>query len=199
MLSEEIKQKAFDAVFHFDIKEAREIAKEMEFEIKKLSESGRGNNGEIEELSKLLIRLKLLGLPTLKDDEVLRLVRESVLEMLNDPDLDLAERIEARQLTIPESLRMEMVNQPIMEALRQNTEIIGSGKIFIAGDAAPVEPAVKNWLLDYDRNFGTGPQQDLLWLEYVKKNAAGAGLNAKETETLRKVFKLYEWLKREPQ
>lgn len=31
---EELKQKAFDAIFHFDMKEAREIAKEIEFRVK---------------------------------------------------------------------------------------------------------------------------------------------------------------------
>lgn len=194
---DELKQQALDAIFHFDMKEARDIAKEIEFQAKKLSETGGGNSGETEELSKLLIRLKLLTLPLLKDDEVLRLIRESILEMLNDQDLDLAERIEARQLTVPESLRMEMVNQPIIEALHENIERIGERKVFISGENAPVLPTLKNWLLDYDRTFGTGLQSDLAWLEYVKKNAASARLTPQETETLRKVFKSYEWLKRE--
>lgn len=194
---EEFKQKALDAIFHFDMKEAREISKEVEFQIKKLLESHGSNSEEITELSVLLVRLKLLTLPILKDDEAARLVRESVLETLNDPDMDLAERIEGRQLTVPESLRYEMVNQPIMEAMHENTEEIGDRKIYVTGAEDLEIPSVKNWLLDYDRTFGTEPQQDLTWLEYVKKNAISAHLETAQADTLRKLLKFYEWLKRE--
>lgn len=194
---DQLKQQAFDAIFHFEMKEAREIAKEIDYQIKRTSEFSGSNGGEIAELSALLIRLKLLTLPLLKDEEVLRLIRESAIEMINDPDLDLAERIEGRQLTVPESLRYEMVNQPIMEALHENNEPIGEGKIFVTGANNPEMPTVKNWLLDYDRTFGTEPQQDLTWLEYAKKNAISARLNTNQADTLRKLLKLYEWLKRE--
>lgn len=193
---DELKKQSLDAIFHFDIKEAREISKELEFQIKKLSETS-GAGEEFKELSDLLIRLKLLTFPLLKDEEAARLIKESAVKMANDADMDLAERIEARQLTVPESLRMEMVSQPIIEALHENIERIGEGKVFISGENAPVLPTLKNWLLDYDRTFGTGAQNDLAWLEYVKKNAASAKFVPQETETLRKVFKLYERLKRE--
>lgn len=197
MLLEEFKQKSFDVIFHFEIKEAIELIKEIEFKLKKIKDSNGGEE-EIAEYSKMLVRLKMLRLPLLKDEEVFRLIRESAVEMINDPDLDLAERIEGRQLTVPESLRYEMVNQPIMEALHENNEQIGEGKIFVTGANNPEMPTVKNWLLDYDRTFGTEPQKDLTWLEYAKKNAISARLNTSQADTLRKLLKLYEWLKREP-
>ncbi|MBU4338031.1 hypothetical protein KKB43_05210 [Patescibacteria group bacterium] len=195
--SEEIKQRALGAIFHFDMKEAREIAKEIDYRIKKLSESHGNGAGEIAELSALLIRLRLLTLPLLKDEEALRLVKESAAEMINDPDLVLAERIDGRQLTFPKSLRYEMVNQPIMEALHENIERIGEGRIFVTGSKSPELSTIKNWLLDYDRAYGTEPQKDLTWLEYAKKNAISARLNSSQADTLRKLLKLYEWLKRE--
>lgn len=195
--SEELKQQALDVIFHFDMKEAVVIAKEIDYQIKISSGSFGGRNEETEELAKLLIRLRLLTLPLLKDEEVLRLIKESALEMINGPDLVLEERIEGRQLTFPESLRFEMVNQPIMEALHQNLEEIGSEKIFVTGAPGAEIPTVKNWLLDYDRTFGTEPQKDLTWLEYAKKNAVVAHLDTAQADTLRKLLKLYEWLKRE--
>lgn len=196
-VSDELKQQAQDAIFHFDMKEAREIAKELEYQIKNLSTSYRGNSTEMQELINLLIRLKLLILPLLKDEEVYHLITECAIEMINDPELELAERIEARQLTYPRSLRLEMVNQPIMEALHENNEMIGERKIFVTGSKSLEMPTIKNWLLDYDRTHGTEPQKDLTWLEYVKKNAVAAHLDTIQADTLRRLLKLYEWLKRE--
>ncbi len=194
MLLKEIKQNALDAISYFDIKEARETAKELEFQIKKLSEKS-GSEKEIQEYFILLTRLKLLTLPLLRDEEANKLVKEKAIELLADADLDLAERVEARQLTVAESLRYENSNQPLIEAIHQNEETIGRERIFVSGNPEPQVPTVANWLLDYDRTFGTGPQKDLTWLEYVNSGANASRLEAKDKEVLRKLLKFYEYLK----
>lgn len=191
---EELKQKSLDAIFHFDIKEARDISKELEFEVKKLSEAS-GNAEKFEEYSALLTRLKLLTLPLLKDEEVNRLVKEKTTEMLGDADLDLQERTETILLTAPPLLRREMVNQPVIEALHKNIEIIGDERIFVSGNPEAQNPTIQNWLSDYDRTYGTGPQKDLVWLEYINSGANAARLNTKDKEALRKLLKFYEFLK----
>lgn len=192
----DFKQQALDAISYFDIKEAREAARELEFQLKKLSEKS-GSEKEVQEYSSLLIRLKLLTLPLLRDEEANRLVKEKVIEILNDSDMDLAERIETRQLTVPSLLRYEAVNQPIIEAIHHNEETVGKERIFVSGNPEPQVPTVANWLLDYDRTYGTEPQSDLVWLEYVNSGANASRLGAKEKETLRKLLKFYEFLKRE--
>ncbi len=197
MILDDLKQQAQDAIFHFDMKEAREIAKELEYRINDPSMSYRGNSAETQELTNFLIRLKLLILPLLKDEEAYRLIKESAVGMISDQELEVAERIEGRQLTFPESLRFEMVNQPIMEALRENNEMIGERRIYVMGSKDTEMPTVKNWLLDYDRTYGTGSQKDLTWLEYAKKNAVSAHLDTAQADILRKLLKFYEWLKRE--
>lgn len=194
---EELKQNAFDVIFHFDMKEARVVVSELEYQMQKMQEFSGSNAEVIAELSILLIRLKMLALPLLKDEEVLRLVKENVVEMISDPELVFEERIEAKQLAFPGSVRFEMVNQPILEALHENNEQIGEVKIFVTGSKTPELPTVKNWLLDYDRTYGTEPQKDLTWLDYAKKNAISARLDSVQADTLRKLLKLYEWLKRE--
>jgi len=191
----ENKKEALDAIFHFDMKAALEIGKEIDYQIKRLSGFPGGNKEELDELSTLSVRLKLLIFPLLKDDEAMRLIKESAIEMVNDPDLVFAERIEARQLALPESMRFEMVNKPIMEALHENIEQISKDKIFVTGAKTPELSTVKNWFLDYDRTFGTEPQKDLTWLDFVKKNAIVAHLNPAQADTLRKLLKLYEFLK----
>ncbi len=194
--TEQLKQQAQKVIFYSEIKEARDLAKEIEFQLKKLRASAV-NKEEVEELSKILMRLKMFRLATLADEEVNRLVKEKAIELLTDPDLDLAERVETRQLTVPELLRYETVNQPISEAIHQNQETIGKEKIFVSGNPEPQVPTVANWLLDYDRTYGTEPQKDLTWLEYVNSGANASRLATKDKETLRKLLKFYEFLKPE--
>lgn len=197
MLSEKTKQQALGAIFHFDIKEAEAAAKELEFELRKMSEMPNQNQEEISELYRLFIRLKLLTLPRLSDEETIKLFKTDLVLMVNDQELDLAERVETRQLTVPESLRKEMVNQPIIEAMHQNEETIGQNNIFIPGEPAAVAPTVKNWLADYDRTYGTEPQKDLVWLDYVAQSRNASTLSGEEKSVLRKVLKFYEFLKPE--
>ncbi|MDP3057389.1 MAG: hypothetical protein Q8N37_02610 [bacterium] len=195
---EQIKQKVKQAVDDLDISSAEEITEEVNFNLSKLLELPENNEQGIEEYSNLLICLKLVRLPFLKDTEMTRFIKESLVGALNVEEINIMERIETRQLLFPRETRLEMVNQPIMEALHENNEQIGGGKIFVTGANNPEMPTIKNWLLDYDRTHGTEPQKDLTWLDYAKKNAISARLNTSQADTLRKLLKLYEWLKREP-
>lgn len=180
---------------HFDMKEAREIVKELDYQIKSATDLTAGISVDLPELKALAIRLRLLILPLLKDDEMYRFIKESAVEMVNDPDLVFAERVEARQLAYPESQRFEVVNIPVMNALHENNELISEGRIYVTGAKTAELSTVKNWFLDYDRIHGTQPQKDLTWLEYVKKNAVVAQLTSPQADTLRKLLKLYEFLK----
>lgn len=193
---ENLKQQSLEAILSFDVGGASGLIKELEFQIQKLSELEDGEEQFIE-YSGLLTRLKMLRFAVLSDEEAIRLISENTIQMVNDPDLVLEERIEARQLAVIDFMRYETVNQPIMEALHKNTELIGDEKILVTGAENPELPYIKNWLLDYDRTHGTQPQKDLTWLDYAKKNVISAHLNPAQADTLRKVLRLYEWLKRE--
>lgn len=195
-MTEELKTQALEAIAHFDAKEAREIIKELEYQIKKASDFTGGSTADLPEMKSLFIRLKLLAFPLLRDDEMIKLIKENAIEMINDTDLVFAERVEARQMGYPESQRFENVNIPVMAALHENNQLIGDGRIYVVGAKSPELPTVKNWFLDYDRIHGTEPQKDLAWLEYVKKNAVSAHLNSSQADTLRKLLKLYEFLKK---
>lgn len=193
--TEDIKQRSLDAIMHFDIKEAALVVKDLDYELKKLSENLNSNPEEVNYLSYLLVRLKILMLPMLADEEVIRLFKTRFVWMIIDEELDLKERIETRQLTSPASVRFESVNGPIIEALHENEERIGQNKIFVQGNNEAVVSTIKNWLLDYDRTYGTGPLKDLVPLDYAANNRNAAPLSAEEKSVLRKVLKFYEFLK----
>lgn len=196
MSLDELKQQSQKAIIYSELKEAGVLVKDIEFQLGKLIEAG-GKSEEIEELVKILVRLKMLRLALLSDGEVYELIKEKAITLLEDPDMDLAERIEARLLVFPESLRTEMVNQPIIEALHQNMEMIGDERILVQSNPNAEEPTVQNWLADYDRTFGTEPQKNLVWLEYVNSGANSLRLDTNGRELLRKLIKLYEFLKLE--
>lgn len=194
-MTNELKQQAIEAIQHFDLKDAREIVKEIEYKIKEAGGIDSMRNADLPELNALRIRLKLLLLPILDDEEMVRIIKESAVEMVNDPDLVFAERVEVCQMAYPMSQRFDAVNTPIIAALHENNEQISNERIYVTGSKTTELSTVKNWFLDYDRTYGTQPQKDLTWLDYVKKNTVIAHLNTAEADTLRRLLKLYEWLK----
>lgn len=192
---EQIKQHAQKAIFYLDIKEAASALKDIEFALRKTSDSNK--NGEATELYLIFIRLKLLLIVRQSDEDLKKLFKMNLILMVNDSEIDLADRVEARQLIFSDSLKYEMVNRLIIEAIHANEELIGQNGIFISGESAAVAPTVKNWLLDYDRTYGTEPQKDIVWLDYVAQSRNTGALSAEEKSTLRKVLKFYEFLKPE--
>ena len=194
---EQIKQKALQVIEYTDIDIARDLIREIDFDLRKLLEAPENNRQEIVEYFSLLIRLKLVRLPLLKDEEIARFFKESVIEALNAEDVDILERVEARQLIFPRETRYEMVNAPIIEAIHLNEEPIGLNGIFVPGEPAAVAPTVKNWLADYDRTYGTQPQKDIVWIDYAAQSRNATTLSAGERSVLRKVLKFYEFLKPE--
>ena len=192
---EETKQKALEAISYLDAGDAQEAARDLDFEIKKMSGMPDANQEELNYLSYLLVRLKLLSLPNLADEDMARLFKTRLIWLMIDEEIDVTERIETRQLTCPESLRFEVVNQSIIDAIHENQEQIGQKKIFIQGSNEAVVPTIKNWILDYDRVYGTRPQRDLVWLGYTTSSRNAMNLNPEEKSMLRKILKLYEFLK----
>ncbi|MBU3964975.1 hypothetical protein KJ575_00905 [Patescibacteria group bacterium] len=143
-----------------------------------------------------LVRLQLQSLPLFSEEEIAEFFRKNFLKMVNDPDINLYDRFKAKQIAMPYEFAEDFLLQ-IIEAIHRNEETIGKERIFISGNPEPQVPTVANWLLDYDRNFGTEPQKDLTWLEYVNSGANASRLNAKDKKVLRKLLKFYEYLKPE--
>lgn len=196
MTLDELKQQSQKAITYSEIKEAHDLVKTIEYQLSKLIDAG-GKKEEVDDLVNMLVRLKMLRFALLTDGEANELIKAKAITLLEDPDMDLAERIEARLLVFPESLRFEMVNEPITEALHENIEMIGDERIFVQANPVAEEPTVQNWLADYDRTFGTEPQKNLVWLEYVNSGANSLRLDTNGRELLRKLIKLYEFLKLE--
>lgn len=194
---EVLTKKSQDAIFYSELKDAGEVIKDINFELEKLQDEFGANNTESEEYLKILSRLKMLRMALITDEDVTELFSNHTVEMFNDPDMDLFDRVEARQLVYSEFLRFEEVNKRIIEAMHLDEEEIGDAKIFVEGIPEAVPPTVHNWLADYDRTYGTEPQSDLVWLNYVTRGKNSARLNEESRELLRKLIKLYEYLKRE--
>jgi len=194
--NKKLKDQIKDCLLYHDTSAAYVLAKDLK---RLLHEENKDNNSPEEEKifwHNLLIRLQLQALALFSEEEIAEFFRKNFLEMANDPDISLYDRFKSKQIVMPYELAEDFLLQ-IMEALHKNQETIGDERIFVSGNPEAQEPTVENWLLDYDRTYGTEPQKDLVWLEYVNSGANASRLELKEKETLRKLLKFYEYLKPE--
>ncbi len=144
----------------------------------------------------LLVRLQLQALALFSEEEIAEMFKKNLLEMLSDQEIDLYERFNAKQIVMPYEL-MEDFLILLLEAIHENEQTIGQNGIFIPGEVAAVDPTVRNWLLDYDRTYGTEAQEDVVLIDYVAQSRNTSTLNAEDKSMLRKVLKFYEFLKPE--
>lgn len=195
-LTKKLKDEIEYCLLHHDTSAAYALAEDLR---RLLKEDERENNLTEEEKANyknFLARLQLQALSLFSEEEIAEFFKKNFLKMANDPEISLYDRFKSKQLAMPYEFAEDFLLQ-IIEALRKNEETIGKERIFVSGNPEPQVPTAANWLLDYDRTYGTEPQSDLTWLEYINSGANANRLGAKEKETLRKLLKFYEFLKPE--
>lgn len=185
-----------DCLLHCDTGTARVLAEDLRRllrEEEKISSLSGEDNAKYQNY---LARLQLQALPLFSEDEIAEFFRKSFLKMISDPDINVYDRFKSKQIVMPYELAEDFLLQ-IIDAIHQNRETIGDERLLISGAPEAVEPTIENWLSDYDRTYGTEPQNDLTFLNYVKNGSNTQRLSDADKELLRKVLKFYEFLKPE--
>lgn len=195
-LNEEFKKQIEDCLLHRDTGEAKVLAENLRRGLIILDNDYKATDDEKFEWHNLLARLELQAMPLFANEEIAEFFRKNLLEMVNDEEINIYERFKAKQMVIHYELMEDFLLQ-LIEAIHANEQMIGQNGIFVPGQPEAVAPTVKNWLLDYDRTYGTEAQEELVWLTYVAQSRNASTLNANEKSLLRKVFKFYEFLKPE--
>lgn len=194
--NENLKNQIEDCLLHRDTSGAKVLAEDLRRSLIALYNDSGVLDEEKFFWHNLLIRLQLQALPLFFEEEIAEFFKRNFVEMATNEDVDLYERFHSKQIIVPYEL-MEDFLLLIIKAIHANEETIGQNGIFVPGEPAAVAPTVKNWLMDYDRTYGTEPQKDIVWLDYVSQSRNASTLNAEEKSTLRKVLKFYEFLKPE--
>jgi len=151
------------------------------------------NPAGTDELNKRKWIIQYVIFPLIADDKVEELLQYHLLEALS-AGLDLEDLMRMRAITISELLWPKL-SQQYLKALMQNTQLIGSDPIGVAGEKTSFLPYVKNWISLYNRKFGIDKHSGLEPHQFVLEDANTQKLGKKLKEYLLKVLRFYESLK----
>jgi len=151
------------------------------------------NPAGLDELNKRKWIIEYVIFPIVEDDKVEELLQYHLLEPLL-AGLDLEELMRMRAITISELLWPKL-SQQYLKALMQNTQLIGSDPIGVAGEKTTFLPYVKNWISLYNRKFGIDKHSGLECHQFVLEDPSAQKLGKKNKENLLKVLRFYESLK----
>lgn len=174
----DFQQQAIDAVTHWQAADARALL--LKIDSAKLENLKVADLELYAKYKKLQILLKHTAVPILPDDEVLDLIKNSILEGFGK-EMDLSERLGLKLLVIPELIRDDFKDR-VSKTMLANEQRLGN-------------KSVKSWLLDYNRNSGARKHNTVERTEYMMKNKEVQMLNEQDKTLLRKVLTLYDEMK----
>lgn len=174
----DFQQQAIDAVTHWQAADARALLSKID--PVKLENLKVTDLELYAKYKRLQILLKHTTVPILPDDEVLDLIKNSIIEGFNK-EMDLSERLGLKLLVIPELIRDDFKDRV--------------SKIMLANEQRLGNKSVKSWLLDYNRNSGARKHNNVERTEYMMKNKEVQMLNEQDKALLRKVLSLYDEMK----
>jgi len=151
------------------------------------------NPAGLDELNRRKWIIQYLIFPLIADDKVEELLQYHLLEALT-AGLDLEEQMRMRAITISELL-WPKISQQYLKALMQNTQLIGSDPIGVAGEKSSFLPYIKNWISLYNRRFGIDKHSGLEPHQFVLEDQSAQKLSKKLKENLLQVLRFYESLK----
>jgi hypothetical protein len=188
-----IKAEAFDLLDHLMVPESKKLADEIERKIDSLPNLKARAPEIFALLQKIIIYLRINSIMAQDNITVLDLVKNNYLDAFNC-GLDWNERMTGKMYSIPDLAWPDFAQQ-LLSAIKQNVQLLGNQLIIISGDPQPSQPAIKNWLADYDRNLGPEKIDALHREEYLAKNLNAKKLNENEKIKLRNILIFYDNLK----
>lgn len=175
---EDFQQQAVDAITHWQAADARSLLSKID--------SAKLENLKVADLElyskykKLQILLKHTAIPILPDEEVLDLIKNSIIDGFSK-EMDLSERIDLKLLVIPELVRNDFKNRV--------------SKVMLVSEQRLGNRFIKDWLLDYNRAAGARKHNNVERTEYMIKSKEVQMLNEQDKTLLRKILSLYDEMK----
>ncbi len=142
----------------------------------------------------VVVYLRFSALALQDDNDLAALFRLHVLYALTT-DVDLKTRLELLFLMSNDDFTEQTKRRRILAAISENDETIGQRLLNIPDAPIPLPPSIRNWIIDFLRQVGTG--QPLTSLEigvYMSKSPNVRALSRQEQDLLHQVLSLYVFI-----
>lgn len=153
----------------------------------------KANPKILAEYQKIVDRLMPVAIPSLRQEEIVVLFKEKLLEIFKEERIDLAEKLQARLVAIPSFSTRDEWRAKLRDALSGNASLLGEQKIELEG--RPVAQSVGNWIKRYEKALGPLPITQLQFNQFVVNDPEVKKLGEENKVYLRKLLRLYEYLK----
>lgn len=190
---EKIKMMAEDIASENRFREAYDLNRELEKAIGEMKNLKEGNYDLYVEYKKIIYKLKWLGLPIMKEEEVIDMFQHHFTQIFKIDGYDIWSKLRIILLGIVVFEDRDEFKKKLRQALINSQEKITSKKLIINKQEVP--PTVANWISDYNKSLGTGEINDLARAQYLVNGKNIINLNKEEKEKIKILFDLYEKLK----
>ncbi|MDD5731451.1 MAG: hypothetical protein PHU42_00930 [Patescibacteria group bacterium] len=194
----ESAKKRLDDILNYDSgKEARDFAYDLEKVLKENPDFEKASPDLYNQYQDLIVKLKLVGLQFLKDEEIVPVLKDHFsIMLLSFPPVtnDIVDKLRAHLVGIPVYEERDTLKGEIMKILVESQETITTNNLRDEnGIGQP--PTIANWIKDYLRET-QGPEDESLKLIMYLTNARGKmNLSDKEADALKSFLSLYEFLR----
>lgn len=191
--AEVLRQQALYLIDHLLAPEAYQIALSLEQKIDEFAAQAPFAPKIFAFYRKILIRLKFVSLMIWDNDIFFDLIKNHLADILGT-EIDINERMTGKLYSVPDLAWPETAWQ-IIEALRQNSQSVGSQPLIIQGEPAPRPPLIKYWLLDYGRTLGSQRHENIERAQYFAKSRNYQNLNEADKIKVKQLLEFYDNLK----
>jgi len=190
---EEIKKLAQDMINNDEFVEAYRLSSDLLSILRENKDFKQNYFDLYKQYALAIVKLRWVALPLIREEEVINLFQNHFVKSFYVADYNIFYKLRATLLGIVGLDNRDNFKKQLISSLLKNQESISTKKIII--NQLTKEPTVSNWLLYYDSEVGNLKTDKLKKAQFLSNNQNFQGLESKEKNNLKKLFKLYERLK----
>lgn len=170
--------RAINSIFYVETADANRIIKEL----KQFLAENRIQQSDPalwNRLQRLLIRLKIIALSHLTDQEAADILQNHYLESFNI-EAPMEDILAGRLFSVPDGARDD-IREPMKRALMQNTEKLG-------------EMTIGQWISEFEKKYNVNTRSLSASLDFVNSHPAAMRLDGQTKDKLKKILHAYDYL-----
>lgn len=189
----QVKEQAEEYITFDMFREAFSLSKALEKALNKNIYIKDNASNLYNEYWKMIIRLKWVGLPIMREEEIINLFQNNFTKIFGIEGYNVWEKLKTVLISIIVLEDRDKLKAIIRNSLANNQERLTRNKIKINNEEK--ESTVGNWLLDYTRNLGSGAVDKFKLTQYLVNGENLKKLEENDRHRVKALFKLFEKLK----